>query len=173
MRKAVCPGLFDPPTMGHLDVVRRAAALFDHLTVAVLVNESKVSLFTPQERMDMLREAVALYPNVTVDSFSGLLVGYCREHDIVAIVKGLRAGPDFDYELKMAQMNHRLSGIDSVFLPTSPQYSYVASSLVKEVARLDGDVSGLVPDSVLNALRSRLDRTATSIPPSTQPGPRE
>ena len=156
MRKAVCPGSFDPPTYGHLDVIRRAADLFDHVTVAVLVNESKASLFTVEERLEMLGEEVAGYDGVVVDSFTGLLVDYCAAQDIVAIVKGLRAVTDFDYELQMAQMNRTIAGIETVFVPASPEWSFLASSLVKEVARLGGDVSQLVPPDVLRRLSQRL-----------------
>jgi len=156
MRRAVCPGSFDPPTFGHLDVISRAAALFDEVTVAVLVNESKVGLFTVDERLDMLTGAVASHDNVVVDSFSGLLVDYCAAHDIVTIVKGLRAVTDFDYELQMAQMNRNIAGIETVFVPASPEWSFLASSLVKEVAGLGGDVSRLVPPDVLARLVGRL-----------------
>ena len=156
MRRAVCPGSFDPPTYGHLDVIGRASSLFDEITVAVLVNESKVGLFTVQERQEMLAGALAAYGNVVVDSFSGLLVDYCVAHDMVAIVKGLRAVTDFDYELQMAQMNRNIAGIETVFVPASPEWSFLASSLVKEVAGLGGDVSRLVPPGVLARLRTRL-----------------
>ena len=156
MRKAVCPGSFDPPTFGHLDIIGRAAVLFDQVTVAVLVNESKVGLFTFDERIEMLTDSVAAHDNVVVDSFSGLLVDFCVANDIVAIVKGLRAVTDFDYELQMAQMNRNLAGIETVFVPASPEWSFLASSLVKEVARLGGDVSRLVPSDVLARLSSRL-----------------
>ena len=130
MRRAVCPGSFDPPTNGHVDIIGRAASLFD--------------------------EIVAPYPNVKVDSFHGLLVDYCRDHDVRAIVKGLRAVTDFDYELQMAQMNAHLTSVETVFLPTGPAWSFVASSLVKEVARLGGDVAGLVPAPVLDRLTARV-----------------
>jgi pantetheine-phosphate adenylyltransferase len=156
MRKAICPGSFDPPTLGHLDVVTRAAGLFDAVTVGVLVNESKVGLFTVEERLGLLRDSLESLDNVTVDAFSGLLVDYCRQHGIGVIVKGLRAGTDFDYELQMAQMNRSLAGTETAFLPATPEWSFVASSLVKEVARLGGDVSRLVPSNVLAALASRL-----------------
>lgn len=155
MRRAVCPGSFDPPTNGHLDIIARAARLFDEVTVAVLVNPAKRGLFTVSERLTMLSEAVG-DDNVTVESFEGLLVDFCRDHDIDAIVKGLRAVSDFDSELQMAQMNARLSGVETVFVPTSPEWSFLASSLVKEVARFGGDVSGLVPSSVLSRLDERL-----------------
>jgi pantetheine-phosphate adenylyltransferase len=156
MRRAVCPGSFDPPTYGHLDVIARAADLFDEVTVAVLVNESKVGLFTVEERLEMLTRAVANRANVAVDSFSGLLVDYCAAHDVVAIVKGLRAVTDFDYELQMAQMNRTIADIETVFVPASPEWSFLASSLVKEVAGLGGDVSRLVPPEVLHRLTERL-----------------
>jgi pantetheine-phosphate adenylyltransferase len=155
---AVCPGSFDPVTNGHLDVFARAAALFEQVTVAVLINKTKSSLFSVEERIDMLREVVAPYPNVVVDSFHGLLVDYCRDHDIAVIVKGLRAVSDFDYELQMAQMNHRLTGTETLFVSTNPLYSYLSSSLVKEVATYGGDVSGLVPDILLTRLKERVDQ---------------
>ena len=156
MRKVVCPGSFDPVTNGHLDIIGRAAALFDEVTVAVLINKNKASLFTVAERMDMLVEVTAQWPNVRIDSFYGLLVDFCRERDIPAIVKGLRAVSDFDYELQMAQMNHRLAGVETLFVPTSATYSYLSSSLVKEVATHGGDVSSLVPDLVVARLHDRL-----------------
>jgi pantetheine-phosphate adenylyltransferase len=160
VRRAVCPGSFDPVTNGHLDIVSRASKLFDEVVVAVLINKSKQGLFTVDERMDMLREVCAEFPNVTVDAFHGLLVNFCRERDIVAIVKGLRAVSDFDYELQMAQMNSSLAPVETVFVPTSPTYSFLASSLVKEVAAYGGDVSGLVPEKVLPRLTERLQERA-------------
>ena len=156
MRRAACPGSFDPVTNGHIDIISRASRLFDEVVVAVGVNASKNRLFSAQERMEMLTEASAPYPNVRVAGFDGLLTDFCRDHDVNAIVKGLRAGSDFDYELQMAQMNSSLSGIETVFVPTSPAYSFLASSLVKEVARFGGDVSGLIPDFVLEQLTKRL-----------------
>jgi pantetheine-phosphate adenylyltransferase len=155
-RRCVCPGSFDPVTNGHLDVVERASRLYDQVTVAVLVNETKTGLFTVEERMEMLREVTADLGNVTVDSFQGLLVDYCRDRSIPVVVKGLRAVSDFDYELQMSQMNNRLSGIETLFVATNPDYSFLSSSLVKEVARWGGDVGGLVPDAVLARLRGRL-----------------
>lgn len=157
MRRAVCPGSFDPVTNGHLDIISRASTLFDEVVVAVLINKSKQGLFTVDERMDMLREVCAEFPNVKVDAFHGLLVNFCRDRDIVAIVKGLRAVSDFDYELQMAQMNSSLAPVETVFVPTSPEYSFLASSLVKEVAAYGGDVSRLVPARVLPRLMERLD----------------
>jgi pantetheine-phosphate adenylyltransferase len=159
VRRAACPGSFDPVTNGHIDIISRAARLFDEVVVAVGVNQSKKRLFNPQERIDMLGTAIAPYPNVRVAGFDGLLTDFCREHDVHAIVKGLRAVRDFDYELQMAQMNASLSGIETVFVPTSPEYSVLASSLVKEVARFGGDVSGLVPGFVWDRLTARLAGT--------------
>ena len=160
MRRAVCPGSFDPPTNGHLDIIGRAASLFDEIVVAVLVNKSKKGLFTVEERIEMLGEIVAPYPNVKVDSFHGLLVDYCRDHDVRAIVKGLRAVTDFDYELQMAQMNQQLSGVDTLFMSTSPEWSFVASSLVKEVATFGGDVAHLLPPAVHRRLVERIAERA-------------
>ena len=155
----MCPGSFDPVTNGHVDVITRAAALYDELVVAVLVNPGKAGLFTVDERMELLREAVAELPNVVVDSFSGLLVDYCRSHDIPVVVKGLRAVGDFEYELQMAQMNARLApGVETVFVPARAEHAFVASSLVKEVAALGGDVSGLVPGPVHDRLLAALSR---------------
>jgi pantetheine-phosphate adenylyltransferase len=156
VRRAVCPGSFDPVTNGHLDIVGRASRLYDEVVVAVLVNTSKSGLFSVEERMDMLTEVTGEYGNVRVDSFHGLLVEYCRAHDIPAVVKGLRAVSDFDYELQMAQMNHGLAGVETVFMATNPLYSFLSSSLVKEVAMYGGDVSGLVPQAVLKRLLARL-----------------
>jgi pantetheine-phosphate adenylyltransferase len=148
VRRAVCPGSFDPVTNGHVDVINRAAALYDELVVAVLVNPGKAGLFSVDERMELLREAVAHLPNVTIDSFQGLLVDYCRSHDIPVIVKGLRAVSDFEYELQMAQMNRELAGIETLFVPTAPQVGHLSSSLVKQIAQFGGDVSHLVPKAV-------------------------
>ncbi len=159
MRTAVCPGSFDPVTNGHLDVFARASALADEVVVAVLVNQTKSGLFSIEERMEILREVVAPFPNIRVDSFYGLLVDYCRDHDIHAIVKGLRAVSDFDYELQMAQMNYRLAGVETLFISTNPLYSFLSSSLVKEVAKFGGDVSDLIPEAVLVRLNSRLSDT--------------
>jgi pantetheine-phosphate adenylyltransferase len=157
VRRAVCPGSFDPVTNGHIDIVSRASVIFDEVIVAVGVNKSKHRLFTPEERIDMLSEACRPYTNVKVDGFTGLLTTFCQERDAVAIVKGLRAVSDYEYELQMAQMNSSLAEIETVFIPTSPEYSFLASSLVKEVAMFGGDVSGLVPDFVRERLVARLD----------------
>jgi pantetheine-phosphate adenylyltransferase len=153
---AVCPGSFDPVTNGHLDIITRAATLFDEVTVAVLVNRAKSGLFTLEERMEMLREGVSGLSNVTVASFEGLLVDFCAERGISAVVRGMRGLGDVDHELQMAQMNRRLSGVETVFLPASPEYSFLASSLLKEVAAYGGDVAGLVPDDVLARVKQRL-----------------
>jgi pantetheine-phosphate adenylyltransferase len=155
VRRAVCPGSFDPVTNGHLDIIGRAAQLYDEVVVAVFVNQSKSSLFTVDERRDMLVEVTAQYGNVRIDTFHGLVVDYCRHHDIPVIVKGLRAVSDFDYELQMAQMNRGLAGIDTLFMPTNPEYSFLASSLVKEIAKWGGDVTALVPPNVLKRLIER------------------
>lgn len=162
MRRAVCPGSFDPVTHGHLDIVRRASGLFDEVVVAVGVNKSKDRLFGAEERIAMLQRACAPFDNVRVDGFSGLLTSYCAEQGVQAIVKGLRAASDFDYELQMAQMNASLTGVETVFLATSPELSFLASSLIKEVATLGGDVSGLVPDFVNTALVERLAERAAA-----------
>ena len=156
LHRAVCPGSFDPVTNGHLDIVGRAAALFDEVIVAVGVNQSKSRLFSAEERIEMLREVCAPHPNVTVDGFTGLLTDFCAERGVQAIVKGLRAVSDFDYELQMAQMNASLTQVETVFVPTSPEWSFLASSLVKEVAAFGGDVSRLVPPHVLERLGPRL-----------------
>jgi pantetheine-phosphate adenylyltransferase len=158
-RRCVCPGSFDPVTNGHLDVIERASRLYDEVTVAVLVNTSKSGLFEVTERIEMLREVTAGLGNVTVDSFQGLLVDYCRERSIPVVVKGLRAVSDFDYELQMSQMNNRLTGLETLFVATNPEYSFLSSSLVKEVAKWGGDVGGLVPEAVRARLRTRLDQS--------------
>ena len=155
MTKVVCPGSFDPVTNGHLDIIERSAHLFDEVVVAVLVNPNKQGLFTIDERLALLDEATKHLPNVTTDSFSGLLVDFCSQNHVDAIVKGLRAVTDFDYELQMAQMNGNLTEVDTVFIPTSPEYSFLASSLVKEVAKHGGDVSGLIPDFVNDELKAK------------------
>jgi pantetheine-phosphate adenylyltransferase len=160
MTRAVCPGSFDPVTNGHVDIFRRAAGLFDELIVATGTNISKSRMFQPEERLEMLREACADLPNVTVMGFTGLIVDFCREVDAQAIVKGLRGGNDYEYELPMAQMNAHLTGVETVFVPTTASLGYISSSLVKEVASLGGEVADLVPAAVLDRLTARLgDRT--------------
>ncbi|CAL9531762.1 MULTISPECIES: pantetheine-phosphate adenylyltransferase [Streptomyces] len=158
VRRAVCPGSFDPITNGHLDIISRASRLYDEVYVAVMINKSKQGLFTVEERIDLIHQVTAEYGNVRVEAFHGLLVDFCKQRDIPAIVKGLRAVSDFDYELQMAQMNNGLSGVETLFVPTNPTYSFLSSSLVKEVAAWGGDVSHLVPPVVLQALRGRLSR---------------
>lgn len=156
MRRAVCPGSFDPITNGHLDIIGRASRLYDVVHVAVMINQSKQGLFTVEERMELIRTATADYGNIVVESHHGLLVDFCKDRDIPAIVKGLRAVSDFDYELQMAQMNNGLSGIETLFIPTNPTYSFLSSSLVKEVAAWGGDVAHLLPEHVHEALTARL-----------------
>ncbi|WBB72341.1 pantetheine-phosphate adenylyltransferase [Micromonospora sp. WMMD1128] len=156
MRRAVCPGSFDPVTNGHLDIVGRASRLFDEVIVGVLVNQSKQGLFTVEERIKMLREVTASYDNVRVESFRGLLVDFCRDQQASVLIKGLRAVSDFDYELQMAQMNVGLAGVETLFMPTNPLYSFLSSSLVKDVAKWGGDISAHVPDLVREQLVARL-----------------
>lgn len=156
MLRVVCPGSFDPVTNGHLDIIGRAARLYDEVVVAVLINISKKSLFSVDERIDMLRDVTATYDNVVIKKFHGLLVDFCRDNGVQAIVKGLRAVSDFDYELQMAQMNHNLAEIETVFMSTNPLYSFLSSSLVKEIAGYGGDVSGTVPDTVKQRMERRL-----------------
>jgi pantetheine-phosphate adenylyltransferase len=158
LHRAVCPGTFDPPTNGHLDVIGRAAAMFDELVVATGVNESKRRLFGDDERVELLRETVAGFGNVAVGTFDGLLVDYCRAEEIGVIVKGVRTAGDYDYELQMALMNRRLTGVETIFLPAAPEHAHLSSSLVKEVARFGGDVSSFVPAPVHRRLTEALAR---------------
>jgi pantetheine-phosphate adenylyltransferase len=153
---ALCPGTFDPVTNGHLDVIGRAAELFGSVIVAVVENPSKTPLFTLEERVQLLEEAVREHPNVRVGSFRGLLVDHARAEGAAVIVKGLRAISDYEYEIQMAQMNQRIGEIDTLFMATSPKWSFLSSSLVREVARFGGDVEGLVPDHVRKRLIDRL-----------------
>jgi pantetheine-phosphate adenylyltransferase len=159
VRIACCPGTYDPVTNGHLDIVARALACFDRVIVAVLTNPGKQPLFSLEERVAMLKDATGTLDGaagrVEVDAFSGLLVDYARRRGVTAIVKGLRAVSDFDYELQMAQMNYRLAEVETMFMTTNPAYSYLSSSLVKDVARHGGDVEGLVPPAVAAQLRDR------------------
>ena len=155
-RRAVCPGSYDPVTNGHIDVVTRAATLFDEVVVAVLYNPAKQGAFPVEERVSLLEDSLAAVGNLRVEAFADrLLVAVCRDVGATAIVKGLRGGTDFAYELPMALMNKHLTGIETVFLPGDPRFEHVSSSLVKEVVRYGGDVTGLVPDTVLTALRRR------------------
>jgi pantetheine-phosphate adenylyltransferase len=154
--RVVCPGSFDPVTNGHLDIIGRAAGLYDEVVVAVGINVSKNRLFTDDERVEMLREVTARYANVRIERFNGLLVDFCAVHGITAVIKGLRAVSDFEYEMQMAQMNYRMAKVETLFMTTNPLYSFLRSSLVKEIAKYGGDVSGLVPETVLSRLRERL-----------------
>lgn len=156
MKSAVCPGSFDPITFGHLDIIERASRHFDQVIVAVLDNHTKASLFTVEARMEMIRENTKKFPNVIVDSWHGLLVDYCRKNGVDAIVKGLRAVTDFDYELQMAQVNLQAAQVETMFMATAPAHSFLSSSLVKELAHYGGDVSSMVPANVNEALRARL-----------------
>ena len=156
MRRAVCPGSFDPITYGHLDIIERASHHFDEVIVAVLENRTKSSLFTVAERISMITEVTKKYTNVRIDSWSGLLVEYCKSNDVQSIVKGLRAVSDFEYELQMAQVNLQGSGVETMFMATSPTHSFLSSSLVKELAHYGGDVSSMVPSSINEALKRRV-----------------
>jgi pantetheine-phosphate adenylyltransferase len=156
-RRCVCPGSYDPVTNGHVDVIRRAAALFDEVVVAVLHNPAKAGTFTVEERLGFLRDALGDVGGVRVEAFAGrLIVDVCRELDAPVLVKGLRGGTDFAYELPMALMNRHLTGLETFFLPGDPELGHVSSSLVKEVVRYGGDVTGLVPEPVRVALEGRL-----------------
>lgn len=156
MSGAVCPGSFDPVTLGHIDIFERAAAQFDEVIVAVLINPNKSGMFDIDERIAMIDEATAHLPNLRAESGQGLVVDFARERGLTAIVKGLRTGTDFEYELQMAQMNKHIAGVDTFFVATTPQYSFVSSSLAKEVAILGGDVSALLPDIVNRRLQAKL-----------------
>jgi pantetheine-phosphate adenylyltransferase len=153
---ALCPGTFDPVTNGHLDIIERAAGRFDALVVGVLDNPAKRPLFGVEERVSLLKEVTQHLANVEVDAFSGLLVEYAARRGADVVVKGLRAVTDFEYEIQMAQMNHSLAGVETLFMTTAPQWSFLSSSLVKEVASLGGDVAPLVPPVVAERLRERL-----------------
>jgi pantetheine-phosphate adenylyltransferase len=156
MKRAVCPGSFDPITFGHLDIIERASEQFDEVVVAVLANRTKASLFTVEERMEMIRQTTTKYKNVKIDSWHGLLVDYCKDNSIQAIVKGLRAVTDFDYELQMAQINLQGVGVETMFMATAPAHSFLSSSIVKELAHFGGDVSSMVPSIVNDALKARV-----------------
>ncbi len=159
VRRAVCPGSYDPVTNGHVDVIGRAATLFDEVVAAVLYNPAKQGMFSVEERVSLLEDSLSAFADVTVQAFADrLLVDVCRELGAVAIVKGLRGGTDFEYELPMARMNSHLTGIETVFLPGEARFAHVSSSLVKEVVRYGGDVTGLVPDQVAAALTRQFGR---------------
>ncbi|GAB2447641.1 pantetheine-phosphate adenylyltransferase [Nocardia tengchongensis] len=156
MAGALCPGSFDPVTNGHLDVIARAAEQFDEVVVTVVVNPNKQGMFTVEERMDLIREVTAHLPNVRVESWRGLLVDFAKQQGITAIVKGLRDATDLGYEMQMAQMNRKLTGVDTYFIATNPAYSFVSSSLVKEVAAYGGDIADLLPPVVNKRLLARI-----------------
>ncbi|MGN6754193.1 MAG: pantetheine-phosphate adenylyltransferase [Intrasporangium sp.] len=158
-RRCVCPGSYDPVTNGHIDVIARAARLFDEVVVAILHNPSKRGTFTVDERLDLLKAAVGDLDNVRIEAFADtLVVDVCREVGAASMVKGLRGGTDFAYELPMANMNHHLTGVETLFLVAAPEWQHVSSSLIKEVVRYGGDISGLVPDAVRDALVERVGR---------------
>jgi pantetheine-phosphate adenylyltransferase len=157
MIKAVYPGSFDPVTNGHLDIIERSSAIFDHLVVAVVRNSVKSPMFSIEERVDLLRSVTAHLPNVSVDHFEGLLVTYMHLVNANVVIKGLRAISDFEYEFQMALMNRKLDReIETLFMMTNNRYSYLSSSLVKEVARLGGPITGLVPDAVADQIRTKI-----------------
>lgn len=156
MTTALCPGSYDPPTNGHVDVIRRSAAIFEHVLVSVVENPSKTPLFTTAERIELFRASMPDVDNVSYDTFGGLLVDHAENRGIDVIVKGLRTSSDFDYELQMAQMNATIRGVETVFVPTNPAWSFVSSTLVREVARLGGSVEDLVPAPVAAALKEKL-----------------
>ena len=156
MKRVVCPGSFDPITFGHIDIIERASKMFDEVVIAVLVNKTKSTLFTVPERIEMITEVTSKFSNVRVDSWSGLLVDYCESNQISVIVKGLRAITDFDYELQMSQINLQLKGVETLFMSTAPAHSFLSSSLVKEIAGYNGDVSNYIPASLLEKLKVRL-----------------
>ena len=158
VRRVVCPGSFDPVTNGHLDIISRAAGLYDEVIVAVLINVTKHSLFTVDERVEMLSQVTSSYGNVKIERFHGLLVDFCAANGISAVIKGLRAVSDFEYEMQMAQMNYQLGKIDTLFMPTSSRWSFLSSSLVREVARFGGDVSKMVPPQVAERLQERFKK---------------
>lgn len=156
MAGVLCPGSFDPVTNGHIDVFNRAAAQFDAVVVTVSINPKKQGMFSVEERMEMLREATAHLPNVRVESWQGLLVDFAKQEGVTAIVKGLRDATDFGYELQMAQMNKKLSGVETFFIATNPAFGFLSSSLVKEVAAYGGDVTDMLPPAVHKRLLDRL-----------------
>ncbi len=160
MKSAIYPGTFDPMTYGHLDIIKRAANIFEHVVVSVLDNKEKTPLFSVEERVNILKEATKDIPNVSIESFSGLLIDYCKKRGIYVVVRGLRAVTDFEYELQMSQMNRKLSNhkVDTVFFNTTLKYSYLSSSSVKQIAQFNGDLSAFVPDYVADMLYKRLSQ---------------
>lgn len=158
--RAVCAGSFDPITLGHMDIIERAASLCDEVLVAVAQNSAKNHLFTPTERVDLAAVAVKPYPNVSVHALSGLLVDFCVDHDAPLLVKGVRTGGDFEYELQMAQWNRALKGVETLLLPTSPQWSYLSSTKVREVALLGGDIRPYTVPDVADQIEKRLAERA-------------
>lgn len=160
MKTAVYPGSFDPITFGHLDIIKRASIMFDTVVVTVMHNSAKSSLFSVDERVKMIKEAVSEFGNIVVDSYDGLLIDYCAEKNIHIVVRGLRAITDFEYELQIAQTNRELShnNVDSVFLTTNLRYSYLSSSTVKEIASYGGEVSGMVPENVFKSLEQKYNK---------------
>lgn len=156
MKTAIYPGSFDPVTLGHLDIIKRASGLFDKLIIGILVNPNKIPLFSLEERISMLREVTREIPNIEITSFEGLLVDYCRMNQIDGIIRGVRGAMDFDYELPMAQINQSLyPKTQTVFLAASPEYSYISSSGVKELASFGGDYSGMVPEEVAVRMKEK------------------
>ena len=157
MSIAICPGSFDPITLGHLNIIRRASRIFDRVVVCVMFNSTKTSpMFSVEERVDMVRRAVAKYPNVTVDSSDGLLAEYARQFDGAVVVKGLRAASDFEYEFKMNLINKKINPeMETMFLTSSEKYTFLSSSIVREMARYDADLKGLVPDEIIDEIREK------------------
>ncbi len=164
MATAVCPGSFDPVTLGHIDIIRRAASMFDLVIVAVMTNPSKKPSFTAEERVEFLKRVTKEIPNVEIDCFDGLLAEYTREKGAAAIVKGLRAVSDFEYEFQMSLTNKKLNPqVETVFLTTSAEYMYLSSSIVKQVASFGGDISGFVAESTLEDIQKRLCKGGKSL----------
>lgn len=158
-RKAVYPGSFDPLTNGHIDIIKRAAKLYDEISVAVLINTNKKELFSIEERVKLIENEIKDLPNVRVDSFHGLLVDYCEANEIGVIIRGLRAVSDYEYEMQIAQMNRSLNqAVETVFLMTNTKYSFLSSSIVKEVARFGGNIAEIVPGPVAEKLKEKYGR---------------
>lgn len=168
MKTAVCPGSFDPVTYGHLDIIRRAAGMFDRVIVAVMTNASKRPMFTKDERVELLRRATAGMDNVEIDSFDGLLADYARQKNATVIVKGLRAMSDFEYEFQMALTNRKLNPeTETAFLTTTAEHMYLSSSLVKQVAELGGDITGFVPDGIIEDILKKVNRASGAPAPES------